>query len=85
MALHAAAIPSGYRPGAIFWKNLWLAGKELGSVRWWRHGANQLKASVDRVGSPRTCNELHIPCTAHAQLPCEIRCYCAFPVALSAS
>ena len=49
VALHSAAIPSGYRAGAIFWRDLWLAGKGLNDVRWWRNGATQLKASVDRV------------------------------------
>lgn len=49
VALHKAAIPPGYKAGAIFWRNLWLAGKGLDNVRWWRNGANQLKASVDRV------------------------------------
>ncbi len=49
VALHSAAIPPGYKAGAIFWRDLWLAGKGLDNVRWWRTGANQLKASVDRV------------------------------------
>ena len=49
VALHNAAIPLGYKAGAIFWRDLWLAGKGLDNVRWWRNGANQLKASVDRV------------------------------------
>ena len=49
VALHNAAIPPGYKAGAIFWRDLWLAGKGLDNVRWWRNGANQLKASVDRV------------------------------------
>ena len=49
VALHNAAILPGYKAGPIFWRDLWLAGKELDSVRWWRSGANELKASVDRV------------------------------------
>lgn len=49
VALHNAAIPSGYKPGAIFWRDLWLAGRNLDNVRWWRNGATQLKASVDKV------------------------------------
>lgn len=49
IALHNAAILPGYKAGPIFWRDLWLAGKELDSVRWWRSGANELKASVDRV------------------------------------
>ena len=49
MALHHAAITPGYKAGAIFWRDLWLSGKRLDNVRWWRSGASQLKASVDRV------------------------------------
>ena len=55
VALHKAAILPGYKAGPIFWRDLWLAGKGLDSVRWWRSGANELKASVDRVRSHHAC------------------------------
>ncbi|CAL8467742.1 g7280 [Coccomyxa elongata] len=49
VALHEAALPAGYRAGAIFWRDLFLASHNLDRVRWWRHGAQELKSSVERV------------------------------------
>ena len=49
MALHEASIPAGHKAGPMFWRDLWLAGSTLDTVRWWRHGAHELKTSVEQV------------------------------------
>lgn len=51
VALHESAVPAGYKAGPIFWRDLFLAGIKLDSVRWWRHGAHELKNSVVKVSN----------------------------------
>ena len=51
VALHEASIPAGHRAGPVFWRDLWLSSKAMNTVRWWRHGAHELKTSVEQVSA----------------------------------
>jgi hypothetical protein len=56
VALHAAAVPAGYRPGPLYWRNLWFAGHRMDQVRWWRKGSHQLKLRAAQVSALRLLN-----------------------------
>ena len=49
VALHEASVPPGHMAGPIFWRDLWLSSSCMNTVRWWRHGAHELKTSVEEV------------------------------------